>query len=430
MALLTNLPRPGNIPAMLRFDYVPYPLWRRRMPALLRSVVRPLLRRWLAVDADTHPPTTPEAMAAYLLRWCLLDSMTAGEIATRLREFSALPLQSVGDDSAPEAANGVIHLPAQWEPVEAVLLAWPVLYPPLWSLHAQMTGAIAPAAQVVVLVPHPMWAAAARLYLEQRGGVDFDHVQFLHLPTDDIWIRDYGPITGLDAAGEQVAVNAVFDPLPSYPQERDNAMPRRWAAHRALPLRLLNVHLEGGNIWSDGAGTLLISEQVLHANPRVNRQGLLSTLQTVFDVQKVILTPRLEREETGHVDLVVKLADAQTVLVTAPDVIYNGERLRRAADLFRQETNAAGQPYRVLELPAPPLYLNWFVYPIWRSYTNALTVNGRVLVPVFNIPQDEKALVTYQDALPDYTIIPVDCSRSANGGGAVHCLTREIPRQL
>ncbi|MCB9457937.1 MAG: agmatine deiminase family protein, partial [Anaerolineaceae bacterium] len=172
-----------------------------------------------------------------------------------------------------------------------------------------------------------------------------------------------------------------------------------------------------------------ISEQVLHANPGLNRQGLLAALQTVFDVQKVILTPRLKREETGHVDLVVKLADAQTILVTAPDVIYNGEQLRRAADLFRHETNAAGQPYRVLELPAPPLYLNWFVYPIWRSYTNALTVNGRVLVPIFNIRQDEKALATYQDALPDYTIIPVDCSLSVNGGGAVHCLTREIPRQ-
>lgn len=76
----------------------------------------------------------------------------------------------------------------------------------------------------------------------------------------------------------------------------------------------------------------------------------------------------------------------------------------------------------------PPPYLNWGIYPVWRSYTNSLTVNGRVLMPVFRTGHDARALTIYQNALPDFEIVPVDCSQTANGGGAVHCLTKEVPK--
>ncbi len=82
----------------------------------------------------------------------------------------------------------------------------------------------------------------------------------------------------------------------------------------------------------------------------------------------------------------------------------------------------------MLELPALAPYMNWGVYAIWRSYTNSLTVNGRVLVPVFRARQDEQALAVYKSAMPDYEIVPIDCSQAANGGGAVHCLTKEVVR--
>ena len=104
------------------------------------------------------------------------------------------------------------------------------------------------------------------------------------------------------------------------------------------------------------------------------------------------------------------------------------EALAETASLLREETNARGIPYRVLELPFLPPYYNWAVYPIWRSYTNALTVNGRILVPVYGERTDDKALGIYQSVLPHYSIIPIDCRTVINGGGAVHCLTKEVPR--
>nr|MBA3872704.1 agmatine deiminase family protein [Anaerolineae bacterium] len=272
---------------------------------------------------------------------------------------------------------------------------------------------------------HSMWAKAIRLFLSQRGKADLSRVHFLHLPTDDIWVRDYGPIVTQNNKGEQVVIKLVFDPLPSYPQQQDNAMALRWAAHEEIPVRHLDLHLEGGNIWSDGRGTLIMASQIFHSNPGLTRTKLLDQLHCVFDFSKLIITPRLEREETGHVDLLVKLADAETVLVSKASGA-NRAALRETANIFQRNANASGQPYRIFELPNPPLYLNWGFYPVWRSYTNSLTVNGRVLVPVFGIPSDKQALAIYQKAMPDFDIIPIDCGPGANGGGAVHCLTKEV----
>lgn len=418
--------REPEIMAAIQFNHIPYPLWRR-LPRPLHPLAAPLLRPFYPVDADTNPPTTPRQMADYLKRWRLLPAMDEREMRRHLTHQPA-QVELTRADTDPPQGSGPLRLPAQWEPVESVLLTWPVLYPPLWPLYAQMVAAIAPVAPLHVLVPRPTWASGIQLYIQEMAGVSADRVGYLYLPTDDIWVRDYGPFVGQDSDGQPAAVYAIFDPLPAYPQQLDDAMPRRWAAHQQLPACQLDLHAEGGNFWSDGAGTLIVSEHLFARHHRWGREAVMERLHRAFDFEKLIITPYLRAEETGHVDLLVKLADAQTVLVTESKAVLgiNAPRVLEAASVFRRETNARGQPYRIIELPALPRYRNWGVYNVWRSYTNALTVNGRVLVPIYGEPADDIALKVYEHAMPDHEILPIDCQASINGGGAVHCLTREV----
>lgn len=410
----------------MQFNYIPYPLWRR-LPRPLHILTAPLLRPFYPVDADAGPPATPRQMATYLKRWRLLPEMDEREMRRRLTQHPAR-VEMTRADTAPQDVAGPLRLPAQWEPVEAVLLAWPVLYPPLWPQYAQMVAAIAPVARVAVLVPRPTWASGIRLYIEDMAGVTADRIDYLYLPTDDIWIRDYGPFVCQDDEGQPAVVEAIFDPLPAYPQQLDDAMPDRWAAHHHMPACRLDLHAEGGNFWSDGDGTLIVSEHLFARHQHLRREAVLERLHAAFAFDRLIVTPYLHAEETGHVDLLVKLADAQTVLVTESSAALgiNAPRVLEAASVFRRETNARGQPYRIIELPALPRYRNWGVYNVWRSYTNALTVNGRVLVPTYGEPADDIALAVYQHAMPDYEILPIDSQASINGGGAVHCLTKEV----
>ncbi len=311
--------------------------------------------------------------------------------------------------------------------MEAVITAFPVLYPPLWESHAQIIEAASEVARVDVLIPDLTWASAVWLYLETRAFGKMENVRLMVLPTDDIWVRDYGPFTGYAADGGRVMLGANYDPLPTYPQANDDAFASRYAASGDTPFRSIDLHTEGGNFWSDDTGTLIASEGIYTRNPRLSRSEIERRLHAAFSFEKLIVTPSLWREETGHVDLLVKLADAQTVLITHPSLDFNKSQLGKTHAIFERETNANGDPYQIYTLPALPPYLNWGIYPIWRSYTNSLTVNGRVLVPVFMIGADERAMAIYKMAMPDHEIIPIRCDTAANGGGAVHCLTRGIP---
>lgn len=407
----------------VRFDFIPYPLWRRQGLGRLR----PLFDAFSTASVDGRPPASPAAMAHHLNRWGILPpGMSALALRDALAALPAPPVEVVRAPALPALPPAApARMPAQWEPIEAVITVFPVLYPPLWETHAAMIEAISGVARADVLLPDAAWAGAIWLFLERRGRADLDRVRLLILPTDDIWVRDYGPFTG--AVGSQrVLMSAAYDPLPAYPQANDDAMPGRYAAHQQRPLAAIDLHTEGGNFWSDGAGTLIVSEGLYTRNRHLSRMEVERRLCQAFVCDHLIVTPSLWREETGHVDLLVKLADAQTVLITAASVPFNRRALARTHAIFSRERSARGEAYRIHTLPSVAPYLNWGVFPIWRSYTNSLTVNGRVLVPIFDLPTDSEALAVYQLAMPDFEIVPIRCAAAANGGGAVHCLTREV----
>jgi agmatine deiminase len=413
---------------VLRFDTIPYPLWRRRGLGL----ARPLINAFTAGDADVlgggHVPDTPARMAHYMARWGVLPA-GMNVFATRDALAAAdAPVETVYADRQPAPAPDAqpIRLPAQWERMEAVIVGFPALYPVFWEAHAAMIEAISQVARADVMLPDAAWANAVWLYLEARALARLEHVRLLALPTDDVWVRDYGPFTGFLPDGTRAMLSATYDPLPSYPQAHDDSMAARYAAHEEVPLRSFDLHTEGGNFWSDGAGTLIASEGIYTRNPHLSRLEVERRLKLAFAHTRLIVTPSLWREETGHVDLLCKLADARTILITVPAVPLNSGPLRRTHDIFSQAVNAAGEPYTIFTLPALPPYLNWGVFPVWRSYTNALTVNGRVLVPVYKASTDDQALGVYKAAMPDHEIIPIKCAPTANGGGAVHCLTKEV----
>jgi agmatine deiminase len=301
-------------------------------------------------------------------------------------------------------------------------------------MYAQMIEAITPVADVHLTIPGVGWAAGILLYLWLRGKTDLSRVWFLDLPADDIWVRDYGPFIGfrsdtaLDAPGTRGIVSATYATHSVYPQAQDDAMPRHYAAYRNLNYRELPIKTEGGNFLTDGAGTLIMTVGVLQHNPHLNRQSLEALLHDYFEFEKLILTPRLAFESTGHVDMLVKLIDPQILLLSAPNTWSTGHRLRSALHLFLSEHNASGKPYQPTLVPTLPLYYNWFFYPIRRSYTNALTVNGRLLIPAYGVKEDLEALAIYRRIAPDYELYTIDCKLGANGGGAVHCMTKEVVR--
>ncbi len=411
----------------LRFQSIIYPQWRRQVSPFVKPFVDTFYNHFYPVYADKRPPETPQEMARFMVDWDIIPSADLQSLSNALYAVE-VHIEIANRDAIPRQHDGSpVRIPAQWEETERVLISWGRMYPNMWQMHAQMAEAISQVAIVEILAPTEMWARAIAVYLEARGHANMDNIQMLVLGTNDIWIRDYGPIIGVADSGEAVAVNPIYAVLPQYPQADDNGMGACWAAHHDIAEQPLNLHTEGGNLWSDGQGTLIMSSQIFYSNRYYTRDTMLDYLHEVFQFDKAIIAPRLTLEETGHVDLLAKLVSEDTVFVSKAESFSAEEVLRKVKRLFERETNASGNPYHVIELPTPPLYLNWFNYTIRRAYTNSLTVNKQVLVPVFGIKQDEEALRIYEDTMPDYTIVPIDSAVGINGGGAVHCMTKEVP---
>jgi agmatine deiminase len=410
----------------IQLGYAAKPWWKFEHLQRFDRILTPICRRFYPVGADVAPPADTDALARWMARWGLLP--LRGDAARRhLEAVAPGTVETVEADGTPDMApTEILRLPAEWEPSEAVVIAWPVLYPGLWDFYRHLVAAIAPAARVDVLIPHAIYALAVLAYLGD-GWQDDRRLRLLVTVSDDIWIRDYGPLTCIDKATRRVMVDAIFDPPPT-PFGNDDRFPIRYAAHQGCASRHLPLHLEGGNLWSDGQGTIITTEGLYARNPQMRAGEVRARLLEGLGAETLIVVPPLRMEGTGHVDVFAKLATPDTLLVTEPRSIVNGRRLTEVARMLRTSRSAAGCSYRVVALPSVPAYCNWGVSRIWPSYTNALTVNHRVLVPTYGLPErDATALAVYCQVMPDHEIVGINARVAANAGGTIHCLTMQIP---
>ena len=61
------------------------------------------------------------------------------------------------------------------------------------------------------------------------------------------------------------------------------------------------------------------------------------------------------------------------------------------------------------------------------SYANYYTGNGFVALPVFNDPNDQKAIDLLASLYPDRAIVPIYAREILLGGGNIHCITQQVP---
>lgn len=413
----------------IQLGYNPHPWWKLEHLERYHPILMPICRRRYPIGADIRPPPDTEALAQWMNRWGLLSPhLPLVEARRQLNALASTPVEVIQPETIPaKTKSEVVRLPAEWEPTEAVVLAWPVLYPGLWDFYCDLVAAVAPVARVDVLIPDGIYAAAILAYLGEAWQAD-PRIRFLVTTIDDIWIRDYGPLTCLEETGRRSMVDAIFDPPPAMPFANDDVFPVRYAAHEGLASRHLPLHLEGGNLSSDGRGTIITTEALFNRNAAMPRDEVRRRLLEGLGARTLIVVPPLRMEDTGHLDVFVKLATPQTILVTDSRSIVNRQRLMEASAVLNSSRSAAGGTFRVVALPSLPQYRNWGIVRVSPNYANSLTVNGRVLVPTYRDPaRDAAALAVYREVMPEHEVIAIDSSIAANAGGTVHCLTMQIP---
>lgn len=334
-------------------------------------------------------------------------------------------------------------MPAEWEPHEATWISWPQpgcnsfpgSYDRVIPTFVKMAEALAESEIVRINVDGAEQEKTVRKLLRSCPP---ERIEFFHIPTDEPWCRDHGPIfVKRDKSPKLAVLNFGFNAwgYKLSPFDEDNAVPASIA--KALDLPVFNFEhfiLEGGSIDTNGQGTLLTTESCLlnaNRNPNLDRAAIEKKLRDKLGVTKILwLGDGIEGDDTdGHVDDITRFIGPSTVITAVEEDEHdpNFEPLQHNLDRLHTMRLAGGEPVHVLTLPMPTRIMREG-QRLPASYANFYIANSVVLLPVFNERNDSWAVSALHEAFPERRIVPIDCRELIWGLGAFHCLTQQQPQ--
>jgi agmatine deiminase len=338
--------------------------------------------------------------------------------------------------------------PAEWSPHAATWIAWPHHEPdwpgklgPIPWVYAEIARVIAQFERVEILCHDESVRADAQAALAAHGVST--NVNLHLVPTDRVWLRDSAPTFVHDDDGGVQLMNWAFNAWAKYPNYAlDAEVGRAIAGITSLP-RIeprrpdtdTRVVLEGGGIETDGAGTLLVTEEWLLSdmqvrNPGLDRDGYERIFRETLGIRETIwLGEGCVGDDThGHVDDIARFVAPGVITLAYEDDPADDENHRRSVDNMRRLELAGAErgALRVVKLPFPrPVVMQGERLP--ASYANFYIANGVVLVPTFNDPNDRLALTTIAGLFPGRQVVGIHSVDLVWGFGTLHCLTQQQP---
>lgn len=333
---------------------------------------------------------------------------------------------------------------AEWEEVQALTIAW-TGYP---SILKQIAANAKTRTKVIILTDDP---AGTEEYLTtaNAGGaaLSMTNIELVEGAYNSIWMRDYAanPVYG-NEVDTLVLVDWIYN-RPTRPE--DDASPSLFADHLGLnlytmtqaPNDLVNT---GGNWMSDGFGTAFASKLILEENVAGNPYGVSAKTETQIDaivneflgIDRYIKMETLPYDGIHHIDMHMKLLDEETLLVGEyPAGIADGPQINANIEYVLSNFNSKwGTPYKVIRIPMPDspsgLWPDDNPPALYRTYTNAVFVNDMIIYPSYRDEYDTTAFRIWQESMPGYQLVPIDCDDNGNNiiaqSGAIHCITHSV----
>lgn len=369
--------------------------------------------------------------------------------------MSILTTMSACDkNEAPPATAEILYtMPEESEPHEGTWLQWPhhhqygVAYRnSLDSTWVAITKALV-TSEKVHIIAYDQTEQNRITALLNTAGVALSNVDFKLYPTDDVWVRDNGPIYTKDKSGNLVIQDWGFN---GWGQKTDdvsglpigfaqcNTIPAKIAADQGRTLIDLNSKMtnEGGSVEIDGHGTLMACKSSIlnsNRNPGMTQAQAEAIFTTYLGVTNFIwLDGQAGLELTDqHIDGFARFGNATTIVTMDQNDLLDFDVQQSDIDKLYSAKNKSGAAYTFLKVP---LTQNNVVTTGGKnlgykgSYVNYYIANNKVLVPNYNDPNDAIANGIIQTLYPTRTVVGIDVRNLYENGGMVHCVTQQQPQ--
>lgn len=288
---------------------------------------------------------------------------------------------------------------AEFESMEGVLVAYPLGVPV--SLIAQMSQDV----MVTTIVDSAAKENQVR-NLYSSSGVNMDNCNFLLVPHDSYWTRDYGPWFVTDGN----RVTSIVDFTYNRPRPDDNNIPAEMATFLSVDLYGMDLVHAGGNYMTDGMGIAVSTDLVWDENSNYTPAEIDQIMYNYLGIHTYHVKVDPLGDYIKHVDCWGKYLDVDKILigqVQTDDPRYSD--FEATANYFANQTSSYANNYQVYRVYSPD----------GQPYTNSLILNTKVYVPITGSSADSGAIAAYESAMPGYQVIGVSGSWVTTD--ALHC---------
>ena len=304
------------------------------------------------------------------------------------------------------------------------------------------------------------------------------HLQYLGLATtgikwiegygDSFWFRDCGPICFYYGEGDTVG---MLDFQYYSGRAIDDSLPQIINAQKNLPVWTTSLEWEGGNCIVDGDGFVMSSNHIYSTNAdnsgqlvwagagveptqyeyknTLSQQQVRDTLAYLMGPRGAKVLPAFKYDGgTGHVDLYADMIDENSFVFSQFPEAYSSwvdyTTASRNIDSICSWSSTFGHDFKKTYIPFPSKdngtnFSSQVEYnrSYTRTYSNHTFVNNLIIQPCFSkvvngVPSaewDRANIELVKKAYPGYTIYPIDVRTFDGSGGAIHCITKQIPAE-
>jgi len=341
-------------------------------------------------------------------------------------------------------------MPGESTPHEGTWLQWPHQYEygifyrnsldPSWI---EMTRALI-SSENVHIIAYDSNQQTRITNLLTAANISLDNIDFYLFPTNDVWIRDNGPIFVKDNNDELVIGDWGFNGWGGkYNSDLCDLIPASIASVLNMPMLDLNavMTIEGGAYELDGNGVLLacksstLSQSPANSvrNPGMTVADAEPILSQYLGVTKFIWLDGYTGTDDitdAHIDGFAKFANENTLVTMNEDDLTYWGLSQTDIDILHNASDINNIPYQKVFVPLTQnnvvtTYNENLGYK--GSYCNYYIANTVILVPNYNDPNDAVANAIIQSQHPDRTVIGIDMRNLYANGGMVHCVTQQQP---
>jgi agmatine deiminase len=330
------------------------------------------------------------------------------------------------------------RLPAEWEKQDAIQFTfphadsdWKLILEDAIQVFVDVITAILPFEKVIVVTKD---ITNTKSYFKDYSS---PNLFFFDMDSNDTWARDHGGITvsnGMDIKILDFTFNGwglKFD------AEKDNLITEKLHLSNAfkVPMEKINFVLEGGAIETDGLGTLITTRHCMQSpyrNPSFSEEQINNLLFKSFGTSNIYWLNHgyLAGDDTdSHIDTLVRFCNPTTLAYVKCDDQEDEhyESLLKMEAELKNLVDINGNPFHLVPLPWPDACFADDGHRLPATYANFLIINDAVILPIYNVKQDQEAVNVLTSIFPGRKIIPVLCRTLIEQHGSLHCITMQYP---